>query len=476
MKDETNSDAAETSLLAYLIEAPAKLSGVPETLQPFHFYSEAHRWIFAAIRTITGRGELATLAAIDVELKRLDRKRTVGDRMADVLRAAVGGGSPKEVAALSDLVLEMAARRVVLNDARRVVGELETGRATAASAADQLRSAGAGVPRGAPAAPPWAAHWQELTAETFTERPPHRAWLLDKVLPLGKVGMLTAEGGAGKTTALCQLALSVATGVPWLGTFQVPPEAVGRVLLVLGEEDAEEVRRRMWHAAGAMGLALARLEDARRRIVTLPLAGVPCAFLEPDRETGTRDSAFAMWLRAQLQAPGEPWRLVVLDPLSRFAGADAETDNAMATRFVQSVEAVASLTGATALIAHHTNKSARGVDAKASTAAARGSSALTDGARWVAQMTSEDLVHDDSKISEHLDRVVTLKVTKSNYAKRPPEITLRHDRDNGGALKLCDETDRADISEARKRPDAAKAKAKANGAPSTPPITKGIVG
>lgn len=474
MKDETNSDAAETSLLGHLIATPERLRDVPEALQPFHFYSEAHRWIFAAVRNVTARGDVATLAAVDAELKRLDRKRTVGERMADVLREAVGNGSPKEIASLSALVLEMAARRVVLDGVRRVGAELEHGRVTASAATERLRTLGDGVPPAETAAPPWAAHWQPLAADTFAEPPARRAWLLDKVLPLGKVGMLTAEGGAGKTTALCQLALAVATGEPWLGTFQVHPDAVGRVLLVLGEEDAEEVRRRMWHAARALRLDRGRLELARQRIVTLPLAGVPCSFLEHDRTTGTRDSAFAEWLRGKLAEPGEPWRLVVLDPLSRFAGADAETDNAAATRFVQSVEAIASLTGASALVAHHTNKTARDKDAKASTAAARGSSALTDGARWVAQMTSEDLTHDDAELRAHLDRVVTLRVTKSNYAMRPPDVVLRHDRENGGALLPCDDIDRAAISEARKRPEKGSKSGVATAA--APPASRGLAG
>lgn len=296
----------------------------------------------------------------------------------------------------------------------------------------------------------WDALWKPLDGATFTERPPRRAWLLDKVLPLGKVGMLAAEGGAGKTMALCQLALAVATGRPWLRTFNVHQEAIGRVLLVLGEEDAEEVRRRMWSTSRAMGLGPDACETALHRIVALPLAGVPCSFLEA---TGgdLKDSPFAAWLRRKLAEPGEPWRLIVLDPLSRFAGADAETDNAAATRFIQSVEALATSTGATALVAHHTNKVGRGQDVKASTAAARGSSALTDGARWVATMSTEDVEHDDDDVTDRLRRVVTFKVTKSNYGKPAAEILLRHDNENGGALLPCDEADTRLVNEARGR-------------------------
>jgi RecA-family ATPase len=302
---------------------------------------------------------------------------------------------------------------------------------------------------GAGAVSQWDALWRPLDPKTFTERPPNRAWLLDKVLPLGKVGILAAEGGAGKTIALCQLALSVATGVPWLGTFNVHPSAIGRVLLILGEEDHEEVRRRMWNASRSMGLGPSLVAQAERWIVALPLAGVPCAFLEHDARDELADSAFAKWLQGKLAEAGDPWRLIVLDPLSRFAGADAETDNAAATRFIQSVEALSTKTGATAMIAHHTNKVSRGADATPNTASSRGASALTDGARWVATMKSEKLVHGDVQVNERLDRVVTIEITKSNYSKRPAPSTFRHDSDNGGALVACDQSDLEMINEAR---------------------------
>jgi hypothetical protein len=71
-----------------------------------------------------------------------------------------------------------------------------------------------------------------------------------RVFPVGEVGQLIAEGGAGKTMALCQLAVAVATGTRWLGTFEATR---GRALLVLREEDAEEARRRLLHGGLSTG-------------------------------------------------------------------------------------------------------------------------------------------------------------------------------------------------------------------------------
>ena len=77
--------------------------------------------------------------------------------------------------------------------------------------------------------PPWESRISTVTEEWYSTPPPPRRWLLrdarkenrDGVLPLGKVGLLAAAGGVGKTTANTQLTLAVASGTTWLGAFEV---------------------------------------------------------------------------------------------------------------------------------------------------------------------------------------------------------------------------------------------------------------
>ena len=91
-------------------------------------------------------------------------------------------------------------------------------------------------------------------------KPPRRKVLLEQrdmneqpapFLPLGKVGLFVSPGGVGKTTVLSQLAISVATGLPWLGFEVASP---GKVFLGLGEEDKDEVHRRLHDAGNLYGL------------------------------------------------------------------------------------------------------------------------------------------------------------------------------------------------------------------------------
>lgn len=304
-------------------------------------------------------------------------------------------------------------------------------------------------------APPpdvWTPRITVPAPDWYTTAPPRRTWLLrdrrtpqsDGVLPLGKVGQLVAEGGGGKTMALVQLAIAVATGTPWLGALEVA--SPGRVLAVLGEEDADEVQRRVYNASRASGVAPPPLGS----IVTMPLAGIPCSMIERDSYGNPTDAAFLYWLRAYLAEPTElPWRLIVADPLSRLAGQDAEKDNAQATRFIEALESLAAKTGATVLVAHHSNQSSRGAGSKVTATSSRGVTALVDGVRWAATMAVEHVEGLDPDARERLGEIVTIAFAKSNYSRRGEPIRCRRDLNHGGALVPMDDLDAELVAAAR---------------------------
>src|SRR5690606_628555 len=180
--------------------------------------------------------------------------------------------------------------------------------------------------------------------EVLLEEPPPQVWLLSRwqdqrdhgVLPRGRTGLLTATGGVGKTYALIQLALAVASGGFWLDTFRAAEP--GHVLLALAEEDLDEVRRRIWRAANAAELSTSERRAIADRLHILPLAGVSAALTSSPAPGVITATAVAEELRRLLEARGVDWSLVILDPLSRWAGGGVEADNEAATRFCQVVE------------------------------------------------------------------------------------------------------------------------------------------
>jgi RecA-family ATPase len=126
-----------------------------------------------------------------------------------------------------------------------------------------------------------------------------------------------------------------------------------------------------------------------------------------------------------------------LDPVSRFLGADAETDNAAATAFIELLEKIImELKGKpTILFGHHMNKS--GVSGtNTDQASARGSSAITDGIRW--QLNLEKLVKQPELNTQKTDKnLIRMKVVKSNFTGIPKEQILK--KDSYGTLTVVEE-------------------------------------
>lgn len=276
----------------------------------------------------------------------------------------------------------------------------------------------------------------------LADEPPKRDWLLrDKqgkgVFPYGKGGLLVAGGGVGKTMALVQLAVAVAMGTDWLGTFTAKQ---GKVLLALAEEDIEEVRRRLYNACSLLGLDRDNRTELASQIYPLPLAGIPCALLNE------KDEPTAMLTTIKAAVQEHQFALVILDPLSRWAGTEVEIDNGKATRFVQAVESISEglETKPSVIVAHHSSKSSVG----AGEANARGSSAIVDGFRWVANL-------DDA--TDLPLRGARLTNTKSNYSPKFEPVYLVRDDEHKGALR---QATAHEASTLKKAPAKARALAK----------------
>jgi RecA-family ATPase len=272
----------------------------------------------------------------------------------------------------------------------------------------------------------------------FREAPPRREYLLryigeqgrepEGVLAAGRVGFLASPGGVGKSHALCSLALAVAVAdreqrTTWLGALEVDPNRAGRVLMLMGEEEEPEIRRRLYSAARTMGLSVDDHERALDRIVPVPLSGVDGVAMTQTPGPGETktETAFSEALRHRLNEAG-PWSLVVVDPLARFAGDDVEKDNTAATRLVQVLEKLQHLPGSpTIIVAHHTRK--RSSDEKGTEVLAddmRGASGLRDGARFVAVLEEQEII-------DGAPNLVRFAVRKNNYGTRPAFMLRRLD-------------------------------------------------
>ncbi len=262
--------------------------------------------------------------------------------------------------------------------------------------------------------------------EPADEPPAPRRYLLRHpdgvgLLPVGKVGLLSAAGGTGKTTALVQLAICVATGKRWFDHYVVADEqddCARRVLFLMGEEDEEEVQRKLWHTMNAMGLDIQQRAEVAARVECVPLAGHPTPLIGMKKSGAVVGTVHSDDLLKRIEE-GEECGLVIVDPLSRFCGINVESDNVLATRFVSELERFAAAHGnPTVLAVGHVSKQAR----QDGQAEQRGVTGLYDAVRWASGMVSKN-------------GQVTFEVSKNNYAP-PVEGVLPLVRGDEGHLSI----------------------------------------
>ena len=308
-------------------------------------------------------------------------------------------------------------------------------------------------------------------ADWLRDKPPARVWLATDVgkkgvLSRAVVAILASAGGVGKTFALCELAILVAAGSTdtdhqrlWLDNLRVNG---GRVLFLAGEESADELRRRL-HAVTERLLAAEKefprglLDEVRRRLVVVPSAGMTdLPLLEAINGGNLHPSHRHAEIVDALKQGDDPFVLVIVDPLARWAAGEIDKDNAAACAVISALEAFIPAgardgeAGPCVLVAHHTSKAGRTGDIADDASKIRGASALTDNARWAALLEAGEA-----------DDEVSFAVVKSNYGLKARFKLARGDR---GVLRGATA---ADVERWKAEKAKKKAEAKAEAKPAT---------
>ncbi len=269
----------------------------------------------------------------------------------------------------------------------------------------------------------------------------------------GNAAVLAGAGGAGKSAAALALAVQVAGGpapgrAQWCG-FEVQGE--GPVVYIAAEDAWSSIDARafeVWkelkpeqkqraatrfHVLSLVGRDRQLVQTFRvSREMTLDEAGragvkprvverqgVEVQTLPMVSEVLVGASALFGALIDEL-AQMRP-ALVVLDPLAAFEVGEVETDNGAAGKFMAMLQGLAEQSGSVVMVVHHTTKAGRKAGADAAATNVRGSSALTDNARWVAELRTDD-------------DALTLAVTKNNNG-RPFEEVVYLTRVSAGVLR-----------------------------------------
>lgn len=430
-----NSKESEMMVLGCMLTSINSLNIAADALDETDFYYSEHKIIFLSLKSAYRNDKPADVHLIAEDLKRQEKLQTVGG-VAYLTSVAQYAGTSAYVEEYVDVVKNKSLLRRIIYAAqtteRKALEGLTDSSTILYDAQDEFQQ----IEKFRTPYNKFPIRFMDQFDENplFAE-PPKKPMLLECVndnnapigfLPKGIVGMLVGQGGVGKSHLLSQLAISITTGTPFLGTFTTTYHCgqgkKGNVFLGMGENDYSDIARLLYKASRELrskddGL----LTEASKRIAAFSFCGQNAAFIEDAKPT-----RYFRDLKKRLHdtAPTDGWSLIILDPVSRLLGADAETDNAAATQFVALLEELTiDLPGnPTVLFAHHMNKASQKQNvAEQTQSGARGSSAITDGARWQVMLSKE-------KEGEKPEQAaIVLKMTKSNHTAYTRPIRLQKD-------------------------------------------------
>jgi hypothetical protein len=426
-----NREAEEWALGSVLVDqryAPRLLSD----LAAEDFFVPAHREIFEAMRTLHATpGQVINVITVGDVLRLQDALPRLEGEEGYLMRLASAVTSPDFIEHYIRVIREHATKRAVILSSSLTLERAYSGTATGEELAAEMAANGVALAKAGR-----VRHWLTERFHTVGEKgllktkaPPREYLLLANgrgVLPAGRVGMVAAAGGAGKSWALSQLGVAVATGKDWLGSFSVNPSKRGRALLLFAEEEEDEFHRRLEFIC--RDLPAQHRVDVEDGIVPLALSGEDVELVK----SGDRfDKSVLVETRTyrelmNLISEGGPWSLIVFDPLTRL-GADVESDNGAAARMITLFEKFSHAPGRpTVLFAHHISKSSHQRGSLDATAA-RGASALSNNARWQG-------VLEPRQDFDGAPRLVDFKVVKSNYGGAGRSVVLASDPERDGML------------------------------------------
>jgi RecA-family ATPase len=196
-----------------------------------------------------------------------------------------------------------------------------------------------------------------LTLEALlASNPERKPELIDGLLRRGEVMNVIAASKQGKSWMMYALALSVSTGLPWLGH----DVKAGRVLVVDNELHIEELAFRLRRACEGLFLSPSELGD---RLIFEPMRGQWPTINEVDQLLATHYTK-------------EDISLIVLDAYYRLLPAGvSENDNAAVTAIFNQLDRIAARHNCSIALVHHASKGDQ--SGKAITDVGSGAGALT---------------------------------------------------------------------------------------------------
>jgi len=259
------------------------------------------------------------------------------------------------------------------------------------------------------------------------------------------VGVLVAPGGYGKTMLVLNICLSVSTGID-LTKGALPAKHTGKVLYINLEDSPKALTNRIKSITKEY-LTDEQVEELAENCDIVSLKGLSLKLLD---SKGQPVDEHIDWLLERTKG----YRLVVIDTLKRLHSAN-ESDASHMSDLLGVLEGVCVQNGCSILLVHHANKSATMNGQGGEAGASRGSSVITDNARYQLNLSGlsekrakevgidpelrrKFVVMTESKVNNKADMDGVILMRDGNGILVRPVLTLEHMKvipKTGGAKK-----------------------------------------
>jgi RecA-family ATPase len=262
-------------------------------------------------------------------------------------------------------------------------------------------------------------------------------YIVDGFILANDATAIYGDGGSGKTTMCEQLAIAHVLGTKWLGE-AVSTDTRGKVLIMSGESDTDEVAFRLQRIMGALpGFdAMDNVNKLNRQIVAYPLFENSPSLIQVSKSGRTVRTTDAYdWLESKIELHRP--KIVILDSLYNFYS-DDESNKPVVHQFVMLIRRLAKRHGCSILLIGHPSLS--GMESGRGTS---GATTWFNAFRGWVKVEAERL--DDVK--EGSVRLHTLTAMKSQYAQAGKTIEAYW---HNGCYRHVTDDEKEDRAEAAK--------------------------
>lgn len=259
---------------------------------------------------------------------------------------------------------------------------------------------------------------------TFSnDLPPPRDFVIQDLILAAKSALWAGLGGVSKSQLLMQASICTVLGLPFMGR----ATKAGAALLFFGEEDADEIFRRVNAIAKVMHLTGEQLDLVKKRLRAFPMVGLDVRLTMPiGGALENSGLAQEMITKAEeLEAEcGLPVRLIGLDHLGLIHGGDFNAREDSVQTMVQ-VNHIANETGAAVIVLAHSPKASIGKD-QVNSADVAGSAGFVDQSRGVFILrTMDDAEGKQYGVDpDQRKNYVSLTNVKANYTRNGDVIWM----------------------------------------------------